>query len=114
MSAGFSNVRNDMPMNYRARASTFTPSPETAAEIGRIFDIWNASLSASEGPFLFGDFSIADCMYAPVLSRFQTYGIPVEGRVAAWAERMWAHPSVSRWTRLAEESIAVPKYDSVL
>lgn len=114
MSTNFVNVRNEMPMNYRGRASSFAPSNATCAEIERLFDIWNASLSTSPGPFLFGDFSIADCMYAPVLSRFQTYGIALDGQIANWAERMWAQPSVAKWCKLAEQSIAVPKYDDVL
>jgi len=114
MSTGFLNVRNEMPMNYRGRASGFSPSDEAAREIDRMFDIWNASLSTSPGPFLFGDFSIADCMHAPVLSRFRTYGVSLQGQVAAWEERMWQQPSVAKWTTLAEQSIAVPKYDAAL
>ena len=114
MSTNFTNIRNDMPMNYRGRASSFTASDATAAEIDRVFDIWEASLATSPGPFLFGDFGIADCMYAPVVSRFQTYGIPLRGATAQWAEALWAQPSVAKWTKLADESIAVPKYDVLL
>ncbi len=114
MSTSFVNVRNEMPMNYRGRAEGFSPSDAASAEIERLFDIWNASLSTSPGAFLFGDFSIADCMYLPVLSRFQTYGIPLDGQIANWAERMWAQASVAKWCKLAEHSIPVPKYDNVL
>ncbi len=114
MSTSFLNVRNEMPMNYRGRASQCSPSAEASAEIDRILDIWNASLSTSPGPFLFGEFSIADCMYVPVLSRFRTYGLPMQGQVAAWEERIWEQPSVAKWTRLAEQSIAIPKYDVLL
>ncbi|NNE20542.1 MAG: glutathione S-transferase [Myxococcales bacterium] len=114
MSTSFLNVRNEMPMNYRGRASQCSPSAEASAEIDRILDIWNASLSTSPGPFLFGEFSIADCMYVPVLSRFRTYGLPMHGQVAAWEERIWQQRSVAKWTKLAEQSIAIPKYDVLL
>lgn len=114
MSTSFTNVRNEMPMNYRGRASQFSPSDEASQEIDRILDIWNASLSTSPGPFLFGGFSIADCMYLPVLSRFRTYGVTLEGQVAAWEQRMWNQPAVAKWTELAEQSISVPKYDAML
>ena len=114
MSTGFMHVRNEMPMNYRGRASGFSPSDETSREIERILDIWNASLSTSPGPYLFGDFSIADCMYVPVLSRFRTYGVPLQGQVGAWEARIWAQPSVAKWTLLAEKSVAIPKYDVLL
>jgi glutathione S-transferase len=114
MSSGFLNVRNEMSMNYRGRASSFSPSDDASQEVDRIFDIWSASLSTSPGPFLFGDFSIADCMYVPVVSRFQTYGVPVQVQIADWTQRIWAQPSVARWTALAEQSVAVPKYDALL
>ena len=112
MSAGFQHVRSDMPMNCRGRARSFSATEETEAEIARIFDLWNASLSTSPGPFLFGDFGIADCMYMPVLSRFRTYGIALEGQVAAWAERMWSHPAVIKWTELANDSPSIAHYDA--
>lgn len=114
MSSNFLLIREHMPMNYRGRAARFSANEATAAEIDRVFDIWNASLLTSPGPFLFGDFSLADCFYAPVLSRFRTYGVSLDGPVAAWAERMWAQPSVAKWTALAEESAAIPMYDAVL
>lgn len=114
MSTGFVSIRNEMAMNYRGTSSRFSPSDETSREIERVLDIWNASLNTSPGPYLFGDFSIADCMYAPVLSRFRTYGVPLHGQVATWEARIWAQPSVAKWTRLAEKSVAIPRYDSLL
>ncbi len=114
MSTSFLNIRSEMPMNYRGRASRCSPSKEASREIDRILDIWNASLSTSPGPFLFGEFSIADCMYVPVLSRFRTYGLPMQGQVAAWEERIWEQPSVAKWTKLAEQSVAIPMYDVLL
>lgn len=114
MSSNFMNIRDEMPMNYRGRARRFSPSDAAMREIERVLDIWNASLSTSPGPFLFGEFSIADCMYVPVLSRFRTYGVPLEGAAAAWESHIWEQPSVARWTALAEQSISIPKYDALL
>jgi glutathione S-transferase len=114
MSSNFIHIRNEMPMNYRGRAATFTPSDATSLEIARVLDIWEASLSTSPGPFLFGDFGIADCMYVPVVSRFRTYGVELSGAMAEWASALWAQPSVVRWTELAEASMAIPKYDALL
>ena len=114
MSTGFVSIRNEMAMNYRGTSSRFSPSDEASREIERVLDIWNASLSTSPGPYLFGDFSIADCMYVPVLSRFRTYGVALQGQVAGWEARIWEHPSVAKWTMLAEKSVAIPKYDSLL
>ncbi|MFW2389465.1 MAG: glutathione S-transferase family protein [Polyangiales bacterium] len=114
MSTGFTNIRAEMPMNYRGTATRFSPSDEASREIERVLDIWNASLATSPGPFLFGEFSIADCMYVPVLSRFRTYGVPLQGEIAEWESRIWSQRSVARWTVLAEQSIAVPKYDELL
>ena len=71
-------------------------------------------LTASGGPFLFGDFGIADCMYLPVVTRFQTYGVPLSGKTEAYANALWAQPSVAKWATLAEQSIAIPKYDALL
>ncbi|MEM7433740.1 MAG: glutathione S-transferase family protein [Myxococcota bacterium] len=112
MSAGFLNVRGEMPMNCRGRASAFEPSADTQREIDRIFDIWNASLTTSPGAFLFGGFGIADCMYMPVLSRFRTYGVALPEPVQAWASHMWAHPAVEEWAELAQRSPSVPHYDA--
>ncbi|MGB5416245.1 MAG: glutathione S-transferase, partial [Polyangiales bacterium] len=114
MSTGFVSIRNEMAMNYRGTSSRFSPSDATSREIERVLDIWSASLSTSPGPYLFGDFSIADCMYVPVLSRFRTYGVALQGQVAGWEARIWEHPSVAKWTMLAEKSVAIPKYDSLL
>ena len=112
MASGFLEVRTHMPMNCRGRARAFSPSAEVSQEIARILDIWNASLSTSSGDFLFGNFGIADCMYMPVLSRFRTYGIALEGQVAEWADRMWSHSAVTKWVGLAQSSVAIPHYDA--
>lgn len=114
MASGFLRIRDEMSMNFRGRAQGFVPSEAAQSEVARIFDIWEASLEASGGPFLFGDFGIADCMYLPVLSRVQTYGIPLPGHAARYAAALWEQPSVKRWATLAVGEPAIPEYDAKL
>ncbi|MBF8270854.1 MAG: glutathione S-transferase family protein [Gammaproteobacteria bacterium] len=76
MHSGFTALRSEMPMNCRARR-TVNISDAARRDIDRIEQIWSTCLdkNSGEGPWLFGGFSIADCMYAPVVLRFVTYGI---------------------------------------
>ncbi len=115
MHSGFGSLRNEMNANIRGRSAVpRTPSAEARRDIDRVFEIWRASLATSPGQFLLGDFSIADAMYYPVLTRFRTYGVPLPADVAGWAASMEAHPSVVALWAEAHKSIAVPKYDALL
>ncbi len=80
--------------------------------MAQIFDWCRAR--ARGGPFLFGRFGIVDCMYMPVVSRFRSYGIELEGAAADYAASMWQHPAVAAWAAVAQESPAMPHYDAVL
>lgn len=73
MHSGFSALRNACPMNMRRPVEVMSVDVAVTADIERILDIWTECLEKSGGPFLFGDFTIADAMYAPVVSRFATY-----------------------------------------
>lgn len=75
MHSGFSNIRNQLPMNCRRKIQVDL-SPEVELEVARIISIWEDCLNQYGGPFLFGEFTIADAMYAPVVLRFDTYGVP--------------------------------------
>ncbi len=114
MVSNFHTLRNELPTNVRARAKQFAPSERAREEIARVFDIWSASLQSSGGPFLFGDFTIADCMYAPVATRFRTYGIELSADAARYSEALWQQPVVQQWERLAQEAPAIPEYDALL
>ncbi|MBK6576817.1 MAG: glutathione S-transferase [Sandaracinaceae bacterium] len=115
MASSFGSLRNEMTANIRGRRATpRAPSADAQRDIDRVFDIWRASLATSPGPFLLGDFSVADAMYYPVLTRFRTYGVPLPAEVAPWAERMEAHPSVVALVAEAQKSVAIPKYDALL
>lgn len=98
MHAGFAALRRDMAMDLRAERPGVGHSPEAMADVGRVLDIWRAQRArASGGPFLFGRFSIADAMYAPVAARFQTYGVPLDPVSKAYVEAIEALPAMKAW-----------------
>ena len=94
MHAGFRAVRNDMPMNIRGRYPGKGMNEGVAKDIERISAIW----AAATGPFLFGEFSAADAFYAPVATRFVTYGVGLEGKAKGYQERLLASPAVVAWS----------------
>ena len=114
MHSGFGHLRNAMDMNLRARAKITPKSPEIDADIARILDIWRASLSSNGGPFLLGDFSIADCMYFPVAARFRTYGVALPDFAQAYCAALFALPFVKELEELAQATPAIPEYDAAL
>jgi len=106
MHAGFPNLRNHMSMNVRKRHPGKGRTPEVLAEIGRINSIWNEA----EGPFLFGEFTAADAMYAPVVFRFRTYEVAAENR--AYYDAMLALPAMKEWSAAAErEQESIPQFE---
>jgi glutathione S-transferase len=111
MVAGFRNLRTKMSCNTLVRIPDFLPDAATRGEIARVFEIWSDCLSASGGPFLFGSFGIADCMYFPVLTRFRTYGVELDRGVEAYAARLEAHGAVQSWREVAKTAPAIPAYD---
>ena len=70
------------------------------ADIARVIEIWEAG--AARGDWLFGDFGGADIMFAPVATRFQTYGVDLAGGAALYQSRILSHPLVAEWLRLGE------------
>jgi glutathione S-transferase len=114
MGRGYTNLRNEMSFNARARPTNFRVSPECRAEIERATDIWSASLQSSGGPYLFGHFTIADCMYFPILGRLRTYGVKLDGDALRYDQVMWDNPLVKEWYALARAAPAIPKYDKQL
>jgi len=104
MHAGFQNLRNDLCMKIVESIPTLNFRPEVKEEIRRILSIWTDCRQRYGGnkPFLFGDFTIADVMFAPVVSRFRTYGVPLEGFTAAYAEAIWSLPAMREWVAAAQ------------
>ncbi len=99
MHSSFSNVRNDMPMNCRKQFQ-IEFSEETQHEIERIKTLWQKCRTefGAGGEWLFGEFSIADAMYAPIVIRFNGYGVPLDGIEKAYVENMLNNPHIQAWT----------------
>jgi glutathione S-transferase len=105
MHSGFVSLRQALPMNIKAQFPRFKIWSKARADIDRIVIIWSECLQAYGGPFLFGKITMADAMYAPVVSRFRTYGIKLDGELKSYAERIWDLPPMQEWREaaLAEE-----------
>lgn len=113
MHSGFMALRQHMPMNCRSRYPGKGRSPEVLKDIERITEIWRSCLSQSGGSFLFGDFSIADAMYAPVVSRFITYGVELDRLCQAYADAIWSLPAMQAWVEAAiAESEVLEVYEA--
>lgn len=111
MHSGFTALRQHMPMNVCAAKPGEGRTPEVEADIARIVALWEACRvrHGAGGPFLFGAFSIADAMYAPVVWRFETYAVAVPPVVRAWMDAMLALPAMQAWrTGAAAELAARP------
>lgn len=104
MHSGFANLRSAMPMNLRADHSNFKVWSGVEADIDRICTIWNECLASYGGPFLFGEQpTVADAMYAPVCTRFRTYGIELPEALHAYCDTMYSLPAMERWVALAAD-----------
>jgi glutathione S-transferase len=109
MHSGFAGLRTAMSMNIKASLPGRGRTAEAQADIGRVCEIWEECLSRfGHHNFLFGDFSIADAFYAPVVMRFKTYGVALAPALQAYCDRVQAHPAVARWVKeaLAETEVA--------
>ncbi len=96
MHAGFGKMRELLSFNIRNNFTDFDYSP-AVEDINRVKQIWTEALTKSKGPFLFGDFSIADAMYAPVVGRFKSYGVPVDGLVKNYCDSVMNLPAMKEW-----------------
>ena len=99
MHSGFFSPRESMPMNCRASGRRVEQVDSLQRDIERVNQLWNEAREqhSDAGPFLFGEFSIADCMYAPVVMRFMTYGVAVTGYANQYMESMLEHASMKLW-----------------
>jgi len=109
MHSGFSALRDDMTMCIRERLDVRPWSGALTANIARVEEIWSESRRrfADHGPYLIGDFSLADVFYAPVAFRFQTYLVTPQGAAGEYLAALLAHPFVREWeaAALAEKEI---------
>lgn len=111
MHASFRSLPKELRLNIADRRPTPTLSDEGRADVERILDIWRGSRRefGADGPFLFGRFSIADAMFAPVVTRFTTYRWPVDAEVQAYMDAIWALSGMQEWRALAVEEFEARK-----
>jgi glutathione S-transferase len=102
MHSGFSNLRSALPMNLKAHHPGFRVWAGAQADIDRIVTIWRECFATYGGPYLFGTLTAADAMYAPVVTRFRTYDVPLDRECDAYCERIMALPSMIEWTEAAQ------------
>jgi glutathione S-transferase len=114
MHSGFSGLRSAMWMNIGADFRGKGRTPEAQSDIGRISEIWETCLSHfGHHQFLFGEFSIADAYYAPVVMRFQTYGVSLAPALQAYVDRVAAQAAVAQWIADANnETMRAARYDT--
>lgn len=99
MHSGFAALRQGMPLDVRASQPFLQPSVDVAADIARIIAIWENCRKrySRKGPFLFGHFTNADAMYAPIVFRFLTYHVELPEASRQWVETMAALPAMQEW-----------------
>ena len=105
MHSGFANLRRELPMNVRKSYPTRDLSDEVRSEIDRIMQLWAQARArfGGTGEFLFGDWCAVDIMYAPVVTRFITYGVPVPPFAALYMKAVLSHPHVHEWIDKAQD-----------
>ena len=101
MHSGFTNLRSALPMNLKAHRPGFKVWSGAQADIDRIATIWRECLTAYHGPYLFGTLTMADAMYAPVVTRFLTYDVKIDTECAGYCDRIMALPDMIGWREAA-------------
>ena len=114
MHSGFPDLRRTMPMNMRSSFPGHEIAAEAHADINRITAIWRDCRMryGSEGDFFFGAFTIADAMFAPVVSRFKTYGVSLDDTIRTYADAIWNLPELQQWYEAARnEPWIIPAFE---
>jgi len=112
--SSYFDLRRECPMNIRATAHGFQPAEGVKADVVRILQLWAEARArfGKGGPFLFGTFCAADIIYAPVVSRFLTYGFGVPGFAQGYMEAVWEHDWMAEWIAAAEaEDWVIEQYE---
>lgn len=115
MHSGYLAMRRALPMNVRRRVTVSSVSDEVRADVVRILTLWAEARArfGQGGPFLFGTFGAADVIYAPVVSRFLTYGVGVPGFAQAYMQAVWEHEWMQQWIAAAEaEEWVIEQYET--
>ena len=105
MHSSYMPLRRGLPMNVRRQVRGITIDTEVREDIVRILGLWAEARAryGQGGPFLFGTFGAADIFYAPIVSRFLTYGVPVPGFAQAYMQAIWEHDWMQQWITAAED-----------
>jgi glutathione S-transferase len=116
MHSGFGALRRCVGMNIEASlpevgARVLAENPQARADLDRMVELWQEALAGSGGPFLFGEYSIADAYFAPVATRMRTYALPVPADVAAYVARALAARGTAAWIREALEEKEFVAFD---
>jgi glutathione S-transferase len=102
MHNGYASLRSALPMNIKGHFPGFRIWARAQADIDRIVTTWNECLATYGGPFLFGRRTMADAMYAPVVTRFITYDVALDAACAAYCQRVLALPEMTEWIEEAK------------
>lgn len=110
MHAGFADMRTAMSYNARGRDRVVKMTPALAADIARVQAIWAEGRQSfgDDGPWLLGEFGIADIMFAPPAVRFVTYGVTLDREAHGYVRRLLAHPLVLEWLELGSDDAVIP------
>ncbi|MBN9144664.1 MULTISPECIES: glutathione S-transferase family protein [unclassified Novosphingobium] len=104
--SGLNALREAMPVNTRGRRRQAVVTPAVQADIDRVNTIW-ARAGQSDSPWLLGDFCAIDIFFAPVATRFRTYGVEVPVQARPYCEALLAHPWVQEWCQMGFEEQAL-------
>ena len=113
MHGGFTALRNAAPMNLRGSFPGRIDFDSVAADLRRIEQIWGGLTQRSGGPFLFGPFTGADAMFAPVATRIRTYGLPVSDAAQEYVEANYALPAFQEWLVEALKEPWIVEHDEI-
>jgi glutathione S-transferase len=111
MLSGFRALRNACPMNFRRPKRRIELADGVMDDVARIETIWRELRAKSGGPFLFGDFTAADAMFAPVVNRFAVYDLVDDAGTLAYMEAMKSHPAWVSWQEAALQETAIVDED---
>jgi glutathione S-transferase len=100
--SGFATLRASLPVNLKGHFPGFKIWSRAQADIDRVCQIWRECLGETGGPFLFGERSMADAMYAPVVTRFMTYDVKVDARIAEYCRFIMGIPEMKEWVAAAK------------
>jgi glutathione S-transferase len=113
MHGGFSALRNLAPMNLRASHPGKVDAGAVAADLRRIERIWGELTDESGGPYLFGKFTAADAMFAPVATRIRTYELAVSDVAADYVDTIYALPAFEEWLAAALKETWIVEDDEI-